>query len=136
MGTDAVEEATIAQSLSSATEAGGKETSETEPRPKTDASPYEPADVRPKFLPLGISGKLVEVLPLGPFFFMKQHIKQFNLEFQFKNMFGQVDGLTPPSQINLEQFKTTLINASYQYLSAKPSVRMVLTRDHMEALEN
>ncbi|KAF5401687.1 hypothetical protein PHET_04743 [Paragonimus heterotremus] len=97
--------------------------------PEPAAFPTNPHRYVHNLSSLCLSDKIVEALSLGP----KQRIRQLDLEVQFETMFGQLDGLTLPSQTNLEQFKITSVNAGYQYLSAKPNVRGMLTRGHIEA---
>ena len=36
------------------------------------------------------------------------NVKQLNLEVQFENLFGQLSGLVPSSEVNVEQLTTTL----------------------------
>ena len=80
---------------------------------------------------------LIEVLSLGPKFCCpSSNVTQLNLEVQFENLFDQLSGLVPSSELNVEQLKTTLVNSCYQYLNYKAGFSQFITKEHKEALRN
>ena len=80
---------------------------------------------------------LLEVLSLGPKFYCPRNIpKQLDLEVQFENLYAQLGDMQSSSALELEHFKSTLVNSCYQYLNSKVVCKQLLTTKHLECLES
>ena len=98
--------------------------------------PSQPERYVHNFSSLQLDKTLLEVLSLGPKFCIpRRKISQLELEVQFENLYDQLSELTPSSERNLEQMKSTLVNCCYQYLNHKPSVKQLLKKEHFDALK-
>ena len=79
---------------------------------------------------------LLEVLSLGPKFCCPHgRSADIAIETQFENVYSQTMDLSPISEASLQQFKSDLVNCSYQYMNARDNVKSPLTRTHLDALK-
>ena len=58
------------------------------------------------------------------------------LEVQFENLYAQLSDLYPSSELELERFKSTLVNCCYQHLNSKPQNKNTLINEHFERLNS
>ncbi|VDP89130.1 unnamed protein product [Echinostoma caproni] len=79
---------------------------------------------------------LLEVLSPGPVFYPNGRSKQLDVEVEFKNLYAQFSVLVPPSKLDLEKLKSTLVNACYQHQSVKVKRSELVTSEHLKRLKD
>ena len=79
---------------------------------------------------------MLEVLSLGPKFCIpSRKTNRLDLEVQFENLCSQTNDLCPSSQMASEHFQSTLVNTCYHYLSYRPKINHLLSKQHLDALK-
>ena len=107
--------------------------SEQSPKMKFPANPERYVH---NFSSLNLDNTLLEVLSLGPKFCCpKRKTNLLELEVQFEYLSDQLAELVPSSDANVEELKSTLVNACYKYYNCKPNCKELLTKEHFEALK-
>ncbi|CAH8544682.1 unnamed protein product [Dicrocoelium dendriticum] len=77
----------------------------------------------------------MEVLSLGPkFCFPARKDNRLAIEAQFENVCAQTSQLIPCSEMHVEEFKSFLVHACYQYRRAKIVHNTPVKQEHLEAL--
>ncbi|CAH8435813.1 unnamed protein product [Dicrocoelium dendriticum] len=98
--------------------------------------PPDPERYVHNFSSVPLDKVLLEALSLGPKFCCpRNYVKQLDLEVQFENLYSQVATLSPSSALAAEQYKSTLVNACYEYLTYKPCTKHLLKQEHLDALK-
>ena len=84
-----------------------------------------------------LSDVLLGVLSLRHKFCVpKRETRQFDLEVQFENLFCQLQDLSPSSQLNLDHFKSSLVDSCYQYLKTKSPLNSLLKKKILRPSSN
>ena len=77
----------------------------------------------------------LEVLSLGfKFCDVQRKLNQLDLETQFENLMSQTEELLPRTDTHLEQLKSTLVTACYQYQTQRRPYISPLSQKHRDAL--
>ena len=98
--------------------------------PKIFEFPRNPERYVNNLSSLTLDKYLLEALCLGfKFCIPRTKIRQLDLEVQFENLYGQLSKMQPTSSLELERFKSTLTNASYQHLHSKATYKQLLSKE-------
>ena len=66
---------------------------------------------------------------------IKHHVNILVTEKKFENLLLQTSDLKESSSINLEQFKTVLVDCSYRCQNTKLNNKSLITKNHRDALK-
>ncbi|CAI2738781.1 unnamed protein product [Dicrocoelium dendriticum] len=79
----------------------------------------------------------MEVLSLGPKFCLPtRRDNRLAIEAQFENLYRQTSQLSPTSDSQVEEFKSLLVHACYQYRRARITHKTPVRQEHIQALHN
>ena len=106
-----------------------------EAKPKS-AFPNNPRRYVHNLSSVALDDTLFEVLSLGPKFCCpRSRVDKITIDSQFENVYIQTNGLSASSSHTVDQFKSDLVNCSYQYAEVKVKSESPITRKHLDALK-
>ena len=99
--------------------------------------PDDPGRYVFNYFSLHLDKPLFKILSLGPkFCYPQSRTRKMDLEVQFGNLHAQLSDLYPSLELELERFKSTLVNCCYQHLNSKPQNEKILANEHLERMKS